>query len=228
MRSEGAGGAPARPGRRRTGPGTRVLPGLVVGAALAAFAIGAFTLGGLAGDGSGHAGHAAAAHADHAGGAPVTAELTGLALEVEAGEWVKLDMLGGPTPANAGPFKMPMVGVGNMPSDGSDRFHVEILVANRGDASQEVTLDEFRLRTLDGKLWSPNQEAGSDEAQDQPGQDHQGQPRRTHLLAPGQMTDLDLFFDVPEQSGEPILVWSRAGHQVRVQLSAGAAPQHQH
>jgi hypothetical protein len=227
MRSEIAGGALARRQRRRLEPGARVLPGLIVGTALVAFALGAFALGGLAGDGSDHDGHAAVggAHTDHAGGAPVAAELTGLALQVEAGEWVNLDMLGGPTPANAGPFKMPMVGIGNMPSEGSDRFHVELLVANQGDATQGLSQDEFRLRTPDGKLWSPNREAESDQGQ---GHDQAQRPARTQLLAPGQMTDLNLFFDVPEKSGEPILLWSRAGQQVRIQLSAGAAPQHQH
>jgi hypothetical protein len=228
MGSEGAGGALARRERRRPQPGVQVLPGLVVAAAVVAFAVGAFTLGGLAGDGSGHAGHApagagAADHSGHAGGAPATAELNGLALQVEVGDWVNLDMLGGPTPANAGPFKMPMTGVGNMPSAGSDRFHVEVLIANQGDASQAVTREEFRLSTPDGKLWSPNQDDTSDQ---DPGR--KSGPGIAQLLAPGQMTDLDLFFDVPEKSGEPVLLWSRAGELQRVPLKAGVAPQHQH
>ncbi len=42
------------------------------------------------------------------------------------------------------------------------------------------------------------------------------------------MTDVDLFFDVPENSREPLLVWSRAGEQVSIEMGAGATPQHQH
>jgi hypothetical protein len=223
MQSEGVGGARAPRERQRPESGARVPPMVVVAAALVAFVAGAFTLGALAGDGSGHAGHAGPGHADHAGGAAVTAQLGGLALQLETREWVNLDMLGGPTPANAGPFKMPMTGIGNMPAEGIDRFHVELLISNQGDAAQALGPDEFRLHTPDGKLWSPNKEDQSDEDQGR-----KDLPRRQSLLTPGQMTDLDLFFDLPEKSGEPVLLWSRANEWVSVTLGAGVAPQHQH
>ena len=214
MRVAGVGAKRARPGRPRHGAGARVLPGVVVGVALAAFTAGAWVFGSLAADGSGHAGHTGEA-------APSTV-LGGLTLHVELDEWVNHDMLGGPAPPNAGPFKMPMTGIGNMPAEGYDRFHVEVLIANQGDASQMLSEDEFRLRTHDGRLWSPN--AGSE--QDSGTQKDGG--RTLRLLAPRQMTDLDLFFDVPENSGEPLLLWSRAGEQVSIEMRPGAAPQHQH
>ena len=117
---------------------------------------------------------------------------------------------------------MPMTGIGNMPAEGNDRFHVEVLIGNQGDASRTLSEDEFRLRTSDGRLWSPNPRSDQDSASQKDG------GRSRHLLAPRQMTDLDLFFDVPENSGEPLLLWSRTGEQVRIEMRAGAAPQHQH
>jgi hypothetical protein len=199
-----------------------VLPGLVVGAALVAFAAGALVFGSLAAVGSGHADHGSST--GHESGAAAATELGGLTLQVELGEWVKHDMLGGPTPANAGPFKMPMTGIGNMPAEGNDRFHVEVLIANQGGASQTLSKDEFRLRTSDGRLWSLNQ----DDQSDQDNQSQKDRARTQRSLAPGQMTDMDLFFDVPEKSGEPLLLWSRAGEQVSIKVGAGAAPPHQH
>ena len=214
MRPDGAGATRARGQRSRPGSGARVLPGVVVGAALVAFAAGAFVFGSLAGDGSGHAGHGS--------GAATATVLGGLTLQVELDEWVNHDMLGGPAPPNAGPFKMPMTGIGNMPAEGNDRFHVEVLIANQGNASQALSEYEFRLRTSDGRLWSPNPRSDQDNRSQKDG------GRTQHSLAPGQMTDMDLFFDVPENSREPLLVWSRAGEQVRIEMRAGAAPQHQH
>ena len=214
MRSVGAGAARARRERRRPVSGTRVLPVLVVCAALVAFAAGALVLGSLAGDGSGHAGHGSAA-------AKATV-LGGLTLQVELDEWVNHDMLGGPAPPNAGPFKMPMTGVGNMPAEGTDRFHVEVLIANQGGASQTLSENEFRLRTSDGRLWSPNPRSDQDSRSQKDG------ARTRRSLAPGQMTDIDLFFDLPENSGQPVLLWRRAGEQVSIEMAAGAAPQHQH
>ena len=214
MRSVGARAAQARREHRHPVSGTRVLPGVVVGAALVAFAAGALVLGSLAGDGSGHAGHGSAT-------AKATA-LGGLTLQVELDEWVNHDMLGGPAPPNAGPFKMPMTGVGNMPAEGTDRFHVEVLIANQGSASQTLSENEFRLRTPDGRLWWPNPRSDQDNRSQKDG------ARTRRLLSPGQMTDLDLFFDVPENSGDPVLVWTRAGEQVSIEMGAGAAPQHQH
>lgn len=214
MRPDGAGAMRARGQRSRPGSGARVLPGVVVGAALVAFAAGALLFGSLAGEGSGHAGHGS--------GAATATVLGGLTLQVELDEWVSHDMLGGPAPPNAGPFKMPMTGIGNMPTEGNDRFHVEVLIANHGDASRTLSEDEFRLRTSDGRLWSPNPRSDQDSASQKDG------GRSRHLLAPRQMTDLDLFFDVPENSGEPVLLWSRTGEQVRIETRAGAAPQHQH
>lgn len=214
MRSEGAGAKRAVRERPRSGYGARVLPGVVVAAALVAFAAGALVFGSLAGDGSGHAGHGS--------GAAAATVLGGLTLQVELDEWVKHDMLGGPAPANAGPFKMPMTGVGNMPAEGNERFHVEVLIANRGTSSQTLSEDEFRLRTSNGRLWSPNPRSDQDNRSQKDG------ARTRRSLAPGQMTDMDLFFDVPENSGESILLWRRAGEQVSIEMGAGAAPQHQH
>ena len=214
MRSAGVGAKRARPVRPRHGAGARVLPGVVVGVALVAFGAGAWVFGSLAAGGSGHAGHT--------GQAAASTVLGGLTLQVELDEWVNHDMLGGPAPPNAGPFKMPMTGIGNMPAEGNDRFHVEVLIANQGNASQMLSEDEFRLRTHDGRLWSPNPQSDQDSGSQKDG----GRTRR--LLAPRQMTDLDLFFDVPENSGEPLLLWSRAGEQVSIEMRPGAAPQHQH
>jgi len=194
--------------------GARVLPGLIVGAALVAFAAGVFVFGSLVSDGSGHTGHGSA-----------TAKATvlgGLTLQVELDEWVNHDMLGGPAPPKAGPFKMPMTGIGNMPAEGNDRFHIEVLIANQGNVPEELTEDEFRLRTSDGRLWSPNPR------NDQDNRSQKGGGGTRHSLVPGQMTDMDLFFDVQQNSHEPLLVWSRAGEQVSIEMGAGAAPQHQH
>ncbi len=154
MRSDGAGPKRAGPEPPRRLSGARVLPGLVVGAALVAFAAGALVFGSLASDGSGHVGHGSAA-------AKATV-LGGLTLQVELDEWVNHDMLGGPAPRNAGPFKMPMTGIGNMPAEGNDRFHIEVLIANQGNAPQALSEDEFRLRTSDGRLWSPNPRSDQD------------------------------------------------------------------
>ena len=214
MRSARLGAKRARAGRAHHGAGARVLPGAVVGVALVAFGAGAWVFGSLAADGSGHAGHT--------GEAATSTMLGGLTLQVELDEWVNHDMLGGPAPPNAGPFKMPMTGIGNMPAEGNDRFHVEVLIANQGNASQMLSEDEFRLRTHDGRLWSPNPRSDQDSGSQKGG----GGTRL--LLAPRQMTDLDLFFDVPENSGEPLLLWSRAGEQVSIEMRPGAAPQHQH
>ena len=215
MRSDGAGAKRAGREPPCRVSGARVLPGLIVGAAMVAFAAGVLVFGSLASDGSGHAGHGGAA-------AKAATVLGGLTLQVELDEWVNHDMLGGPAPPNAGPFKMPMTGIGNMPAEGNDRFHVEVLIANQGNASQMLSEDEFRLRTHDGRLWSPNPRSDQDNGSQKDG----GRSRR--LLAPRQMTDLDLFFDVPENSGEPLLLWSRAGEQVSIEMRPGAAPQHQH
>src|SRR5215510_2230386 len=214
MQSGGAGASKARRERSRPGAGARVLPAVVMGGALVAFGAGAWVFSSLGAGGSGHAGHSSEAAA--------STVLGGLTMQVELDEWVNHDMLGGPAPPNAGPFKMPMTGIGNMPAEGNDRFHVEVLIANQGDASQMLSEDEFRLRTHDGRLWSPN--AGSE--QDSGTQKDGG--RTLRLLAPRQMTDLDLFFDVPDNSGEPLLLWSRAGEQVSIEMRPGAAPQHQH
>ena len=214
MRPDGAGATRARGQRSRPGSGARVLPGVVVGAALVAFAAGALLFGSLAGEGSGHAAHGS--------GATTATVLGGLTLQVELDEWVSHDMLGGPAPPNAGPFKMPMTGIGNMPAEGNDRFHVEVLIANQGNASQALSEYEFRLRTSDGRLWSPNPRSDQDSRSQKDG------ARTRRSLAPGQMTDMDLFFDVPENSGQPVLLWRRAGEQVSIEMGAGAAPQHQH
>ena len=213
MRSAGVGAKRARPVRPRHGAGARVLPGVVVGVALVAFGAGAWVFGSLAAGGSGHAGHT--------GQAAASTVLGGLTLQVELDEWVNHDMLGGPAPPNAGPFKMPMTGIANMPAEGNDRFHVEVLIANQGNASQVLSEAEFRLRTSDGRLWSPNPRSDQDSGSLKDG------GRTWRLLAPRQMTDLDLFFDVPENSRGPVLVWSRAGEQVSIEMGAGA-PQHQH
>jgi hypothetical protein len=214
MRSDGAGAKRAGREPPRRVSGARVLPGLVVGAALLAFAAGALVFGSLASDGSGHVAHGSAA-------AKATV-LGGLTLQVELDEWVNHNMLGGPAPRNAGPFKMPMTGIGNMPAEGNDRFHLEVLIANQGNAPQALSEDEFRLRTSDGRLWSPNPRSDQDNRSRKEG----GGTR--YSLVPGQMTDVDLFFDVPENSREPLLVWSRAGEQVSIEMGAGATPQHQH
>ena len=214
MEFDGAGAARARRERSRPGAGARVLPAVVVGGALVAFGAGAWAFGSLAAGSAGHEGHTDDSAASTA--------LGGLTLQVELDEWVNHDMLGGPAPPNAGPFKMPMTGIGNMPAEGNDRFHVEVLIANQGNASQMLSQDDFRLRTHDGRLWSPNPRSDQDSGSQKGG----GGTRR--LLAPRQMTDLDLFFDVPENSGEPFLLWSRAGERVSIEMRPGAAPQHQH
>lgn len=123
----------------------------------------------------------------------------GLALQINAAEWVSHQMMPGMPPSS-----MP-----GMPAEGERRLYIPLTLRNPSDGPRSFGPADFRLHSSSGASWSPlegNLRAGT--------------------LGPGQALNGSLFFDVPEAESGVYLLWTKGGTQVQMPL--GDAPEHDH
>jgi hypothetical protein len=95
------------------------------------------------------------------------------------------------------------VATGSNPASKPHGLQVEIKVQNRADGTRILGPQDFRLQAKNGTTSAPT-----------------GRAFPLTILGPRQYLHSVLSFDVPESSLGMQLVWSRAGHEVRVLVKA--------
>lgn len=105
-------------------------------------------------------------------------------------------------------YAMPAAMMPGMPEEGLRRLRMVVTLSNTGDRSQTVSAADFEIVAADGQRWLPLAI---------------GSFRNQHL-APGQAVEGVLFADIPADTPDLGIVWTRRTGEVRLPL--GTAPGH--
>jgi hypothetical protein len=105
-------------------------------------------------------------------------------------------------------YAMPAAMMPGMPEEGLRRLRMVVTLTNAGDRSQIVSAADFEIVAADGQRWQPLAI---------------GSFHRQHL-APSQTVEGVLFADIPADTPDLGIVWTRRAGKVRLPL--GTAPSH--
>lgn len=114
----------------------------------------------------------------------------------------------GPVADASSGYAMPAAMMPGMPEEGLRRLRMVVTLSNAGDRSQTVSVADFEIVAADGQRWQPLAI---------------GSFRNQHL-APGQAVEGVLFADIPADTPDLGIVWTRRAGKVRLPL--GTAPGH--
>lgn len=106
-------------------------------------------------------------------------------------------------------YAMPAAMMPGMPEEGLRRLRMVVTLANASDRTQTVTAADFTITAADGQSWQPLANSSF----------------RSQHLAPGQAVEGVLFADIPADTPDLSVTWTRSVGKVRLPL--GTAPSHE-